>query len=544
MKLGITLLGALLLLSSCDKAEPVPAVIPLDARAQLIRLSVDLRGVHPSETELEAIEANPSLYDGFVDRYLDDPRFLVRLKDMFNLQYLTRTGDNYFDPAEAGLATSNAAVADAVAEEPLALVSYIAENDLSFTEMVLADYTMANPVSAAMWNIETPSGSEGWVPGHYKDGRPEAGLLTMTTIWQRYPSMGGNANRHRANAVSRMLLCDDYLSRPIVLNRAAVDQLTVDPETAISTNATCQSCHSTLDPLAAHFYGFFHEMEPDTLRAATTYAPENEELWRDYSGKEPGYYGRPTSNMRELAESIAADPRFRDCAVQTVFQGLTQREVSDADWNELQWYAGRFEQNGMQLKPLVRDIVTTDYYKAGTVSDEALDARLTTVKTVSPAQLADIIEDFTGYRWSFSGRDGLTTQDLGLPVLMGGVDGAFVSKASYDPSVGVVFVQARLAQAAAYAVADADLDPNRTGDAKLLAYVTATDTPETAPDAFDAQIRALYLRITGRALADDATEPAALIAVWKQIYSVEGSTTKAWAGVVSAVLRDPAVLFY
>ena len=54
----------------------------------------------------------------------------------------------------------------------------------------------------------------------------------MNAVWQRYPSMGGNANRHRANAVSKLLLCDDYLSRPIVLNRSAVDQLTIDPEDA------------------------------------------------------------------------------------------------------------------------------------------------------------------------------------------------------------------------------------------------------------------------------------------------------------------------
>jgi len=45
----------------------------------------------------------------------------------------------------------------------------------------------------------------------------------------RYPSMGGNANRHRANAVSRTLLCDDYLARPIVLNRPAVDPLSLSP---------------------------------------------------------------------------------------------------------------------------------------------------------------------------------------------------------------------------------------------------------------------------------------------------------------------------
>ena len=48
-----------------QEAEEV-SMIPLEPRRQLIRLSVDLRSIHPSEEELQAIEANPSLYEDFV----------------------------------------------------------------------------------------------------------------------------------------------------------------------------------------------------------------------------------------------------------------------------------------------------------------------------------------------------------------------------------------------------------------------------------------------------------------------------------------------
>lgn len=531
------------LLCACAAEEAPPTVEPLDPRGQLIRLSVDLRGVHPSEVELAAIEANPALYEDFVDRYLEDERFVGRMKEIFDLRYLTRTGEVYYDPSEAGLANADAEVADALAEEPLALVERIIREDLPFTELVLADYTMANPLVAAMWGIELPEGSTGWAQGVYRDGRPMAGILSMQTFWERYPSMGGNANRHRANAVARTLLCDDYLTRPIVLNRAAVDQLTVDPEDAISTSDTCQSCHSTLDPLSAHFFGFFHP-EPSGTLDDTVYRPENEQGWRDYAGKEPAWYGRPTGGLRELAEAIAEDPRFRDCAVETVVEGLTQRALTDADWTEKQYYTLRFEANDLRLRPLVRDVVTSAYYKAAAVNDPALDERLATVKTASPSQLAGIIEGITGYRWTFSGRDGLSTHDLGLPVLAGGIDGDDVTVPSFEPGVGVLFVQERLAQAAAASVAAADLDPDREGEARLLLYVTVEDTPESAPEAFEAQIRHLYLAVTGYPLAEDAAEPALLIALWKELYSAEGSAEVAWAGVLSAVLRDPQVLFY
>lgn len=539
------MMAALLLLVACA-TDPGPddGLTLLSPREQLIRLSVDLRGVHPTETELAAIEASPGLYDDFVDRYLQDPRYLDRVEEVFNLRFLTRTGETWFDPAEAGLGWMDEAdVARALGDEPLKLVRHIVENDLSYREIVLAGHTMADPVLAAMWAVDYPEGGSGWEPAHYMDGRPEAGILTMTTVWQRYPSMGGNANRHRANAVSKMLLCEDYLERPIVLNRAAIDQLTVDPEEAIASTG-CQSCHATLDPLAAHFFGFFEDEPSEALRTATLYRPENEEGWRAYADRSPGYYGKPTANLHELAVEIADDPRFVSCAVRVVWEGFTQREATDADWAELQAFEAHFRDADLRITPLVAEIVRSRPYRAAAAADPALHDRLATVKTASPAQLAAIVEDLTGYRWTFEGRDGLTTPGSGLDVLAGGVDGAYVTEPTTEPSVGTAFVLERLAQSAAWDVAVHDLDPARTEPARLLAYVTADDTPDSAPEAFEAQVRHLYLRVTGLPLADDAPEPAALATLWKQLYSVEASPTQAWAGVIAAVLRDPRVLFY
>ena len=93
-------------------------------------------------------------------------------------------------------------------------------------------------------------------------------------------------------------------------------------------------------------------------------------------------------------------------------------------------------------------------------------------------------------------------------------------------------------------MASHDLDPGRTDEAILLAYVKRDDSPDTAAAAFDAQIRALYERVTGIPLPIDATEPAYLMVLWRQLHSVEGSSEAAWAGVLSAVLRDPLVLHY
>ena len=133
---------------------------------------------------------------------------------------------------------------------------------------------------------------------------------------------------------------------------------------------------------------------------------------------------------------------------------------------------------------------------------------------------------------------------MGLPVLLGGIDGTTVTERSYEPGVGTVFIQERLAQSAAWHVARHDLDPDRSGDALMLKYVTLEDTPTRNPKAFEDQIRSLYLQATGYPLAEEAAEVHNLNTLWRQLHSVEGSSEAAWAGVISAVLRDPLVLTY
>ncbi|MCA9571081.1 MAG: hypothetical protein KC656_24745, partial [Myxococcales bacterium] len=364
----------LLALVGCGPEEEPSPFEALAPRQQLIRLSVDLRGVHPSEAELLTMQETDANYEQYVDLWLQDPRFVGRMKELFNLRFLTRTGATYYDPGDRGIEVDRRVMGDIIAEEPLALLEHILNNDLPYSTVVTAQHSMANPALAAMWQMRYPDGAEGWQPSTYKDGRPHAGMLSMTTIWSRYPSMGGNANRHRANAISKMFLCDDYLARPIVLNRTAVDQLTLDPENAIRTNATCQACHSSLDPLSANLFGFFTYDDEDGIER-TTYLPENEEAWRYYAGKAPGYYGRPTESLVDLGQSIAHDQRFVDCAVQTVFEGLTQREISQDDWTELSPHANTFVENGQNLKALVKSVVMSEAYRAGAVLDPVLDER-------------------------------------------------------------------------------------------------------------------------------------------------------------------------
>ena len=540
---------ALLLLVACGGGDAprtsVDAAVDavLSPRAQLIRLSLDLRGVRPTEAELTAVDADPAAYDGYVDAWLRDPRFGDQVEDLYNPVLRTRTANTYEDPAEAGIDAPSWEVAASVGSEPLKLIRHVVEQDRPFTEILTADYTLADPIVAAYWDLPH-SGASAWEVVRYPDGRPAAGVLATNTLWHRYPSAGLNANRHRANQLSRMFLCDDYLSRPVSFTREALDGLTPEEASdAIHTNATCLSCHASLDPIAANFYGFWWE-KGEGLAANRSYAADDEGRWSEYFPSPPAYYGAPVSGLGELAADLAADPRFHRCTVQTVLGGLTQRAVDgEKDWEQVQALTDVFTESGFDFRALVAAIVKGDAYKAASFEDQTGE-RIPVVKTISPRQLSSYLADKTGYTYTLDGADLLREPELGLVVLANGIDGEFVTEPGYEPTVSSAFVVERVAQAAGYRVATIDLNRAEGTPAILLGDVAISDTPDTNAAAFEAQIRNIHLALVGVPLAADAPEVAERLELWRQVFSITSSPTSSWAAVLSATLRDPAVLFY
>ncbi len=552
------LLAAMLL--SCapeDEAQTRTDLVLLDGREQLIRLSVDLRGTHPSEAELAAFEAAPETWAQRVDEWIEDPRAADQIVAMVDLRLRLRTGETWEQELEG---VSEARVAEALSGEGLGLVRKIWEEQLPWTELVTAEYTVADRVLAELWGLERDPEAVGPTEAFYTDGRPHQGLLTMSSLWLRYPSDGGNANRHRANALNRMLLCDDFLSRPIVLNRAAVDQLTEDPESAIAENPGCQSCHASLDPLSAHLFGFFGDVDSQELNTAVTYRPEAEQGWRDHHGKAPAWYGVPTNGLPELGALMAEDPRFVDCAVQTVWEGLTQREVHEADWTELQEHRAAFVEGELRLQPLVRSILIEPSYRAKGATLPELAERLPGAKLVRPDQLQTILRQKTGVTWELEGEPALTSHSTGIPVLLGGTDGLSVTERAQEAGVAALFVQERLAWTVAWEVVGADLDLIEAVEAgedtggegisgpTLLTQISSSTAPGDA--AFDAQVRHLYRHLTGIPLAATTEEAGApmelalMQELWTDVHDVHGTNEAAWSAVVAAVLRDPRLLVY
>lgn len=523
----------------CTPLEQSPDYSQADPAAILVRTSLDLRGIRPSLDELDRLASDPTALNTIVDDYLHDERFGARMADLYAEVLLTR-GENWPVPPQAyGRGVSAVDYRASIGDEVPRMVGYVAEHDLPWTDLVLADWTMANDLLRAIWPIEVVrDGETGWTPSRYTDGRPLAGALSANSLWWRYGSTFSNANRKRANAVSRIFLCNDYLHREIDFDRSVnlLDQGAVDD--ALATNPGCVSCHASLDPLSGYFYGFWY-LNPNVAPEVTRYHPERELLWRDVSGIEPGYYGTPSRGLSELGRHLASDARYPQCAVQNFSEQLLRRPVTLADEDRLVAHREAFLQGDLTVRSLVRSIVLSPEYRAGATDDP----RAVPSKLVTADLLHDQIEGLTGFRWTTQGgRDLLRSEQVGYRTLAGGADGLYVTSSATRPSATLLLVQARLAEAAADHVVRHDLrDPSQ---ARMLRRVDGTETLPQGEAAIVAQIQELHRLIFGRSVAPDGPEVAANLALWSELHALTGEPQRAWVGLISALLRDPDLIVY
>jgi hypothetical protein len=511
-------------------------VLHMDATALLTRASLDLRGVRPSVEEIELVEADPQALEALIEAFIEDPRFGDRVRDLYGEIYLTQQ-DSWYVTAAMVDQDDEPLWAYSVGQEPLRLVEQVATQDLPWTELVVGDWTMANEPLLAAWPLRSVDEAEGWRVAEYTDGRPAAGVLSTNALWWRYSSNASNANRGRANAISKMLLCTDYLSKPITFERDVdlLDQDAIDD--ALANNPGCVACHYSLDPLASYLWGFYYYDYQSAIDTAH-YHPERELLYEDYGDIEPGYFGEPGSSLADLGEQLAADPRFAECAVEQAMELLLQRELLLEDQAEFNRHRKVFLEQGLRLKPLWLSVVASDAYRAAPGQEAE---RLVPAKLVSVELLTRQVEDLTGYRFTYAGYDMMSTDTYGLRTLAGGVDGNFVTRPASEPMTTMVLVQERLAQGAAWYVVEQD----RAAEApSLFTEIDFSETPETNPEPMVRQIQALHLRVFGDRVASDGPEVQANLELWSDLYGVDGDPEMAWAGLLSVLLRDPHFLVY
>jgi hypothetical protein len=529
-------------------------VVLLPPAERLVRASVALRGVRPPLDELERVRDDPGQLEELVDSYLASDGFGETVRDMHDETLLTRFAT--LPPLGELADTPTGRLQSSIGEEPLRLVEHVVMGDRPYTEIVTADYTMANPVVAAAYGLEHVADGPEWQVAHYTDGRPAAGVLSTNAFYLRHRSAGANWHRGRANAVSKALLCSDFLSRDVVVD-GAIDLS--DPDavaSAVVENPACASCHQTLDPLASFFWGF----EPNLLNMEVEQAgyplpglfrADQTGRWRRTSRRPPAFFGLTGDGLGDLGQLIAHDPRFSQCAAKRFYAYLAQVDL-DAVPLEL---AARLQQtfvaSGYSARALARAVVLSDEFAASHATGEGAAEGLVGMKKARPSELARLIEDLTGFAWRTDsdlrlrgGRVGpvdlLRDDAVGFRVLAGGIDSYFVVEPSHTFNATSVLVLRALAAAAAGYAVDADFD-RAAADRALLTRVEP-DTRDEA--AVRAQLAELYARFYTDFAPPESEGVGEAYALFKGTLDRTGDVAHAWKTTLTAMLQDLRIATY
>ncbi len=496
---------------------------PLEGVALARRTSLDLRGVPPELSELDEVEADAGALAGLRARWRRSPAFEERLVQVLGARWRTRVDTFDIVAYDYGLAaTDEYAWERAVGEEPLRLMARVVTEDLPWSTVVTADWTMAQETLGATWPLDYPEDAEGWRVAHYTDGRPPVGVLATNGLWWRYTTTNSNMNRGRAAALSRLLLCEDFLARPVSF--AEADTTTATTAEAARSDPYCLACHASLDPIAASLFGFWWLSLYSELEE-TSYHAEREGLWASRMGVAPAWFGTPISGLPDLGVSIANDPRFARCAVRTMAEGFWRRALGREDDVAVEVLRQAFVSGGGRAGALIDGVLRSPVYAEP-------GARLLTHD-----QLVTSVEALTGYRWRWEGADVLDLDARGYRQLLGGVDGVSITEPQAAPGLTWALVVKRLAEAAADHVVRVELEGD--GPRRLFGELSLDDLPGDA--AFDAALDTVHRRAFGTR-PDDAWRDS-VTGLWNGVAATDGAAG-AWRAVVAVTLRDPAFVAY
>ena len=249
-----------------------------------------------------------------------------------------------------------------IARAPLELIAHVVENDRPYTEVLTADYIMANPFAARAYGAATQFDNPAdphefkpseivryyrnndskivirdemldahWIvnPGNLSTDYPHAGILNTTVFLLRYPTTPTNRNRARSRwTYYHFLGLDIEKSAARTTDSAAL----ADTDNPTMKNPACTVCHRVMDPVAGAYQnygelGMYRDAWGglDSLAELYKYPQDGSETpyrrgdtW--YRGmREPGFDGAlapdAANSVQWLAKRIATDPRFAEATV-------------------------------------------------------------------------------------------------------------------------------------------------------------------------------------------------------------------------------------
>jgi len=547
------LVVALLVASGCggddgkSAVDPSPSIETISPTEHLSRASVALRGVRPSLADLQTVRDDPSRLDGLIEGYVDSDDIGPAIRHMHGEWLLTDVFLSYFPAGYAAVGELSDVDAHqlnlAVTEGTARLAEHIVLDDRPYTELVTADYIMANPLTAVVWGLELEG--EGWQEARFEDGRPHAGLLSDPNYYTRHASTDTNRQRARGAHITRALLCHDYMRREVRVPEGV--DLTDGGDRAIQDNAVCVSCHNTLDPMAGAFAENVGVIVPQYTRRypIETWDPS---LADDY---DPIYfYGIPAHDIIDVGEIIAEDSRFARCAIRRHYGQLMAMDADDVPDSVVDELLPVWQGQGGQVRPLLAAIATSDAFASSGPVERSDGVAAEGLRRATPWHMQRVMEELTGFRWDMDvdynlgyGRVGevelADNITFGFRVHSGGADGFDIWDPMRTANPTTLLVMREVAGMAAKKVVADDLYGD--GSPRLLTRVSTDTTDE---NSVREQLVDLHLRLHGKVEAADGPAVTASWTLFSGELSRASDAATAWELTLFAMLQDPTLLYY
>ena len=521
--------------------EPVPLEGErLDSLKLARRVSLDLRGKYLSNAEAQQILENPDALDSLVDAWLDEPAHKEQLVSLFAAMTLTKVDEFNVNHQDYGLQETLAyPFVLSIGEEAPRLMAEIATEDRPWTDLVTADFTMANALLIDIWELESieqePTTDSPWVKARFKDGRPAGGIISTNGLWWRHYTTPNNKSRSRASFLTKFLVCDDHFTRetaeiPVLrADDGNVDEMAME-------DPVCKACHITLDPVSAALYGFWQHDIHDVLELQY-YHPEREWMGEDELNLQMAWYGKPLASPAELGPAIANDGRFASCAVSSLAEKMWRRQLVEEDNGRLQQLLFAFQDGELRYSSLLKAIIQSPEYQLG--EGALADSRhRSAAKLLYPAQMASAITDLTTFEWIENEIPMLDNDELGLRILLGGIDGRMVNTWAVEPSSSRQLAYKRFSQLAADQAVELVWERPDALDIFDQQDITAIDASSSQ---FETIVHSLSIRI----LAEEPTPEQ--LELYKQIFTQIAQAydeKQAWKSLLSIIFRDSEAWIY
>jgi hypothetical protein len=563
--LPLMVLAACAVPTALAPPSAVPSTATLDVSAQLVRASLSLRGHRPSAAEIADARTHPERLQDMVASFAQTEAFVEVMADLHAERWRVRVDTRSALPPRGPLqGVAAGEIQRAITEGPLEMVRQLVREGRPYTDLVTSEEVRTNAVLAELYGLEhDPAGPE-WQWARFEDGRPAAGVLSDNGLWMRHLSADTNKGRLRAAVFADALLCVDLVGRgvPVVPGADLTDAGAVAD--AVRDVPACVACHQTLDPLAAHFHGFRRYVLPYEVRAAydrgcegderdscypiTFYNPSNERLWEDEGLRPPSYFGLASDGLADLGAHVAADPRFAECTVRTLYSWFAQTEREHIPHDVVAPLTASFVGGGFDLRELAANIVGSSAFLAsGTgIGEDFVVGAL----SLRPEQLDTTLQALAGFRWQadldaldcaeddscFGAIDLLRSDRVGFHTLGGGTDGYDVVRPSFVPSPDRLLVTREVALEAARALVEREL--SSPPSQRVLLPLADEE------DAVEEQLGLLHHALLGEAHRPGSAGLQPALVLFEGVAQATGKRDEAWVHVLAGLLSDPAMVLY